>query len=90
MLPAGLRSRHFLSHSGDMFRCDAATPTNDLGPFFPPLAGEPCVPLRVDLVVKLPAGVEITPQIRIDTEGQIGKVAQPPDHPRHMVYRPGS
>ena len=59
-----------------------------LRPFIPPLQGHLSVVLRSRFLVELPARIQVAPQVGINTQGHIGKVAQPGHHPRDMIGRP--
>jgi hypothetical protein len=81
----GLRDRG--GNRRDVLGGRAAAAADDLRPFLPPRPRQPPVLGRPDMLIESPEWADHVAEIRIDPQGQLGEVAQPPDHPGNVVDR---
>ena len=68
-------------------RLDAAAAAHDLRALLAPGGGQLRVLLAADALVGGPAGLGVVAEVRVDAERQVGEVAQPGEHPVHVVRR---
>ena len=70
-----------------MLRRRPAAAADDLRALGAPAERELRVLGRPDVVVEAPLGAGEVPEVRVDAERQLGEVAQPRQHPGHVVDR---
>src|ERR1700733_6261137 len=68
-----------------MLGTDTAAAADDLRPLLAPCERQPSVLPGVDLAFVAPAGRREVAEVGVDTERQVGEVAQPGDHARDVV-----